>query len=415
MPPAGLTNFDADVALVGTGLAPLVAAARLMAEGRSVLLLNPEWDFFGESSELPLDPLCSATTSRLSPQRLSRSLPDSLASTLRPDFPGAIELWSSPGAGGFRDELAPHIRARSRVWIQSESTPQRAGFWDWEQLEAMYVEASDASMTPQLADGLVAIRKFPGVAGKVPELKEVYRAVQVPRLCDVDVARYQNGLLEFVRERLGPERVLCASSQMDLIPEGIRFHWNGGGRTARLSEGVLCFWTPRLTQWVQGQAKRAEVRPPSLRGVRVWEEWSVASRESLDPSLAGNFEDLVAWADIEGAPRANAFNDRLNILRPGPSMPLESLLSGSAPPTQASQDSFKALSRLCLGFLRWDYFTVRALRARVLMDWGDEVPPPWRMGGELSRAFVVPGSDGPVMDVVRNARAACDLLLGGGP
>ena len=34
--------FDSDVALLGTGVAPLVAANHLLAQGKSVLLLNPD-------------------------------------------------------------------------------------------------------------------------------------------------------------------------------------------------------------------------------------------------------------------------------------------------------------------------------------------------------------------------------------
>lgn len=405
--------FDSDVALLGTGVAPLVAAARLLAEGKSVLLLNPDWDFFGENSELALDPLSPLVSRKLTPQRLSKSLPERVAADLRPDFPGAVEVWSGPGASGFRDEQAPHVRARSRLFMQTDSAAGREGHWDREALEAMYVEASDAGMGPQLSEGLVAIRRFPGVAKKVPEVEEVYRGVTVPKLCDVDVTRYRNGLLEFIRERLGPERVLCAASQIELIPEGIRFYWNGSPRTARLSEGLLCFWTPRLSQWVFSQAKRAEVQPSpkSLpRGVRVWEEWSLVSREPVDPSIVGSFEDLVVWAEVEGAPKAGDISERLAVLKPGPSVKLEEFQSGSLAPSQASQDSFRSIARLCLGFLKWDHFRVRALRPRAILDWGDSAPEPWRLGRELSRAFVVGGCDGPLHEVVSTARKACEVL-----
>ena len=80
-------SFDSDVAVLGTGIAPLVAANFLLAQGKSVLLLNPDWDFFLEDSELPMDPLIPNIPN---PIRLTRSLPSHTLDTLRPNFPGAI-------------------------------------------------------------------------------------------------------------------------------------------------------------------------------------------------------------------------------------------------------------------------------------------------------------------------------------
>ncbi len=64
-------TFDSDVALFGTGVAPLVAANHLLVQGKSVLLLNPDWDFFLEDSELPLDPMLLEMPSRIPSQASS--------------------------------------------------------------------------------------------------------------------------------------------------------------------------------------------------------------------------------------------------------------------------------------------------------------------------------------------------------
>src|SRR6185437_15942931 len=112
--------LDADVALLGTGVAPLVAASRLIAEGKSIILLNPDYDFFREDSELPIDPLLPGS-SGFGP-RLGGGSADRAVAELRPTFPGALELWPPPLKstkvdGGYRDPEAPHVRARSRLWI----------------------------------------------------------------------------------------------------------------------------------------------------------------------------------------------------------------------------------------------------------------------------------------------------------
>jgi predicted oxidoreductase len=49
MPPGNFGDnspFDSDFALIGTGVAPLVAASSLISQGKSVLVLNPDFFFF---------------------------------------------------------------------------------------------------------------------------------------------------------------------------------------------------------------------------------------------------------------------------------------------------------------------------------------------------------------------------------
>ena len=218
---------DSDVALLGTGLAPLIAAKRLLEEGKSVLLLNPDFDFFREDSELPLDPLLPGITSDLTGKRLLQSTPDEALRELRPDFPGPIELWPAADPKDFHDALAPHLRSRARLWLRA-----RKAVDTWSRIEDMYVEASDAGLNPQILEGIVALRRFPGVSARAQA--DELGGVLIPKIVDVDVTRYRNGLLEFLRERLDPRRIVCAASQIDLIPEGVRFHTNGVPMTAKL-------------------------------------------------------------------------------------------------------------------------------------------------------------------------------------
>jgi len=409
-------SFDSDVVLIGTGVAPLVAAGKLLAEGKSVLLLNPEWDFFGEDSELPLDPFWPPTPETLNPQRLARSQMEWALRELRPHYPGAIEAWpnSTSTDKGFRDPFAPHVRSRSRLWVQS------AEMKTWETIEDMYVESSDAGLNPQILEGIVALRKFPGYASKTQVMEDL-RGVLIPKVTDVDVSRFRNGLLEFIRERLGQERVVCAASQIDIIPEGIRFHAGGAPKTARIREGLLVFWTARLTQWVQAQSKRAEAETILPRGIRLWEEWSLVSRETLDPGIVGMFEEMAVWAEVEGAPEDPQLSqlNRLSVLRAGPLVGIEAASSMNAPGlgmTWASGDSFRALSRLCHDFLNWDRFSVRSVRPRAILEWGREAVAKGMFSLPSSdwKAHVVCGCDGPITEVVYTARKACERLLGGG-
>ena len=97
--PQDRSSFDSDVALIGTGLAPLVAASHLLSQGKSVLVLNPDFDFFLEDSELSLDPLLPLSSAGLDPKRLAANLPEQVLSQLRPRFRerskrGPLARWS---------------------------------------------------------------------------------------------------------------------------------------------------------------------------------------------------------------------------------------------------------------------------------------------------------------------------------
>jgi len=420
-------RFDSDVALLGTGLAPLIAASRFLSEGKSVLLLNPDRDFFLEDSELPLDPCLPALgPGSLRADRLEAHLPEQAFEVLSPLYPGSVEMWPARASdpADYHDSTAPHLRARSRLFAASGQ--------DFARLEDFYVEAADAGLHPQLLEGMQAGKRFPGVA----VASENVRGVMVPRICDVDVVPYRNGVLEFVRERVDPggaERLLCGVSQVELMPGGVRFHAGGAAHTARISDGVLVFWTPRLTPWILAQAKRAELPSEVLAqmmpaGLRHWEEWSLVSRTAIDPAVVGVTRDVAVWAEIEGSPQRRGVpavsagadvEHRLTVLRGGRLLPAGSATSGGE--SWASAESFEALGELLQGFLKWERFSVRSMRPRSILDWGAPAganegrDPRQSMSRVLSWrdpfARVVSHCDGPIVDVVRSARDAAEALL----
>lgn len=406
--------MQSDIALIGTGLAPLIAAKRLLDEGRSVVILNPDADFFEEDSELPFDPLWPSD-SGVSIDRLRSAVAENAVKELGPDFPGALETWPAPS--GYRDASAPCLRTRSRLWIQRQLSTG-APDPNWLAIENLFVEAGDAGFNPQELDGILALRKFPGVTTQSTETTRLVdaaktvRGIFVPRLCEVDVDRYRNGVLEFIRERLGRDRVICGVSQLGLIPGGLKFHANAMPRTARMSE-ALVFWTPRITQWLTSFAKKVQLELPMPRGVRLLEQWSLISRESLDPGIIASIDRMAVWAEAEGTPPDAGKGekvDRLSVLQRGALVPIDALER-----RWASQESMAAMFRLCFDFLRWDKFSVRAMKTRAILEWPGEwsrrsrenapLPPPCVEQGGL-RVRIVMGCDGPLVDVVRSAREA---------
>ncbi len=426
--------LDSDVCLLGTGIAPLVAARQFLSQGFSVLLLNPDFDFFRENSELPLDPFLDLGVEQGAgglPRRMALNSIESALGILRPHFPGAVESWisgsnSATAAGGresFHDRFAPHVRGRSRMFFYEASGAQSRG---GHSLEEVFVAATDAGLKAQLFEGLAGRGRFPGYTrkgrGEVQprQTDSEGRGVLVPRLADVDFIRYRNGLLEFVRERLGPERLICAATAVEPTADGVRFRSGGQARSGRLSAAMMAFWTPRLHSWIQNKIRdedpdRKVKAGQSPLGVRLWEEWTLVSREPLDPSVVGVWGDMAAWADVEGAPGDGVGGTPLyllNVLRRGARIPLDVFHSGRTvhSDTWASADSFSALSRLCHDFLNWEKFSVRAFKARATMEWAEGSEAMITKRGS-QRLCVVPGSDGPLADVVRGVSQACEEVL----
>ncbi len=390
-------SFDSDIALFGTGLAPLVAANFLIAQGKSVLLLNPDRDFFLEDSELPLDPMLTGSVDAF---RLKQSSLQSVLGDVRPDFPGAVEAWPNPRAAkdadsrvaAYRVAHAPHVRQRGRLWMDLNPAGDP-------HFESLYYEASEAGLNPQLLDDLQATARFPGHSRKI---SQQCRGIQVPNLCDVDVARYRLGLLEYLREKLGTERLICSATQVEPLPWGIRFHAQEAIHSAKLREGLLVFWTPRLHRWVMNLAKSRDQRPPLMpEGVRQWEEWMILSKDGLDFEQIGIWKNLAVWAEIEGAPESNPGMgmNLLSTLRAGPLEPLHRQEGA-----WATSEAFGDLDGLCREFLSWNRFSVRQMKPKAIFEW--KGASPWIARFNELRIHVVPRSDGPLFQVVRAAREA---------
>lgn len=402
-----------DFVLIGNGLAPLVAARQLLAEGLRPLVLNLDDDFFREDSELPFDPI-GLGEQGAPPARIRDALGENLMQDLGPLFPGSLQHWNSlrPAAGKANDPFAPYVRSRGWLWLVEENwRPARPIFLP----EEAYVEASDAGIPSQWIEGPVAYRQIPGVSTQW--LAEVLQreslpaqALSIQGLADFDIDRFRQGLLEFVRERLGPTGLVSSAGAVELVEEGVRFATPEGARVVAPTRGVLAFWSPRLAPWLSAQAKQQNLNMPRPRGFRTWEQWKLVSRDPVDPSWVAVAGDCVLWAETEGDPgRRPCF--RLSILRDAGFHGDESQAFNRG----ASTESFSALESVCRGLLGWEGLTVRSLRIRLLPEWdapGLTPPSSWGKKRDL-QIRVMTGCEGPGATVVRQTVRAVQGLLKG--
>ena len=407
--------LDSEIILIGTGIAPLSAAVQFLSRGQSVLLINPDLDFFLENSELPFDPLFSRT---LSKKKLLDHAPENALKEIQPIFPGAIELWPHPkkDSGGYYDPSAPHLRQRSRLWMTPSTDTDSQ---EWDQLEAIYLEALDAGMNPQLLDGLPAIRRFPGASSYT----DLYRGLYIPKLWDVDLNRFRLGLLDYLKEKLPSRQVIQAATQLEFSPEGLRFYSQGMQITARARRSCLIFWTPRLTNWITQQVKRHHFKLHAPLGVRLWEQWFLNLSEAPSPHTIGIYKDMAVWANFEGSPTptdshrdglkqfSHLSHPELTVLAANDFIPFKSLDSALSNIRWASTHSFSHLSHLCLDFLKWDLFSIRSFKARALFEWEENQPLAQDLSPLLPGTQIISKCDGPLVDVLKTVRQVCESLL----
>lgn len=383
-----MSNYG--VVLVGTGVAPLVAASHFISKGILCTILNPEVDFFLENSELPFRPMHPRVSDlKIQSVNLKQTSIESVVKLLQPDFPGAIESWTpfKSQSPGFHDPDAVHVRARTRLFLKSPKNEK-----EWEQIEELYLKSQDEGLNSQVLEGAKAVHRFPGYSGNQ---SNHYRAVSIGGMYDLDLIRYRNELVEYVRERLGPERILCGVSLSEWFENGLRIYHDQQMKTIKSPVGIVLYWTPRLSSWVRG----ASTQIPTPKGIRLWEEWLIQSREFLDPSVIGVWEDLIAFSDYEGSPpRDLVSRNLLKVFKPSH---LQNWSKTSGYPLNlpyANSEALTTLTEFCEDFLNWERFSISGMIPRVLFEW-DELEKATQLG-QSDSVVLVPGSDGPLDQVV---------------
>ena len=372
-----MTQQEHEVALVGTGIAPLIAAQILMRRGWKVVVLNPERDFFVENSELPFDPVIAGSPrSKEAMMELELQRVDRCREVLGPEFPGSIESWPRSSAKSGRDEEfldreAPFLRARQWTWVALADEDES------------FLEFSERGWHPQLAEGIGAARRFPGftLRGEPPASLS---SVSLPKMGDVDVDRYRNGVLEFVRSRLDAGSMVTAAASIEPLVDGVRFYRDGVPQTLRLKHGVWVFRTPRLNSWLASVGVEQEVP------TRTWEEWTLVSRDPVDPSQLGCVGAVAAFARTEGLP-SDVIHE-LVVLTP---------VAEKAKP--AGSESFERLGTMVQKFLNWDRFSVRDLKTRSLGG----VHAVGSLPSGSKRLRWMSGADGSLAGIVQRVQAFC--------
>ncbi len=387
-----------DYLLIGTGAAPLLAAQKLTARGDSVMILNPDSDFFLENSELSLDLLSFESNTTDLSRRFANNFPEQVYRDLIPEFPGAVEIAREEdlrrSAGPYQVAEAPWIRSRHRLWVAPERGVAR------DRLEVLYLRALDLGLKPQWLEGLPLAKRFPGFSFRDVESRNLDGWVGFvgPRLGDIDVSRYRTGLLEFVRERLGRENVMTGVHLLNADQKGVRFQKSEGlPKNIEVGRAVLFFWTPKLDRMLRQNLERHFPRGlkayQESASLQRWEEWDLLSRDPVNPFLVAHLERVRIWAHGEGPPPAAGWNQIKVMMR-------------EKSDTWVDQESFDELSRLVFQFMGWDRFTVRKMTPRALYRWNGMTPIEYETGG--LRTLIIPSCDGPLHWIAGQVRKTID-------
>jgi hypothetical protein len=355
-----------DVVLIGTGLAPLLAAKLIEEQGLSTAVLNPDSDFFLEDLELPFDPEMARDVARLSRAQWERAI-----SVAVPPFPGDVRRWLSPQDGSIKDFASPTLRARHWIWVWVDRLE------GWSAFDQLYVEAADAKLNPQMLEGVLATHRFPGASRKHPDVESL-RGLMIPRLADLDVIAYRRGLLEFVRERVGFEDVWVNAHPIEVTSAGVSY-LRGGLPDVVEAKRVLIFWSPRLRSWLE----KSFARIPAPDEMSTWEKWELVSRDPVDPGVVGVYKNLVVWAEAE--------TGSVSVIRK------------SEDAIGMSERSFEDLASLSSELLGWEKFSVRNVSVRSHGVWKrPQIRQVKKFSAKdpLARVDVAFGGEGPLLEVI---------------
>lgn len=386
-----------DYILIGTGVAPLIAAQRIAARGETAVILNPDSDFFLENSELPLDLLHLETSNPDLSKRFSNNLPEQVYRDLIPEFPGALEMAAAESdhrKADFHVESAPWIRSRHRLWVAFERNKSR------ERVENLYLRMLDLGWKPKWLEGISLAKRFPGFSARNLESRDLENAVgfEGPRFGDIDVARYRTGLLEFVREKLGRDQIFTSAHILDIDTKGVRFQGSSGlPLNIEISKSIIYFWTPRmerlLRQNLESYSPRSLAQFESYVTRQAWEEWDLLSRDPVNPFVVAHLDSVRVWSYGEGLPPLGGWS-RMKVMRREQSEDM------------VGEASFQDISKLAYQFMGWERLTVRSINPRTLYRWNSLTPMEYDSEGV--RTLIIPGCDGPLHWIATQVRRAIE-------
>lgn len=369
-------SFEADVILIGSGLAPLFAAHLLMGQGLEVAILNPSRDFFLERSETPFD-----LENGMDPDALEK-----VFSILSPYYPGSLGRWTSWSplrARGGRDQA--FVRARE---LLRAATHPRSRI----ELETRFMESGDSAHAEWL-EGLQVLKRFPGYSKRVWDNEGVVGLLERPFI-DIDLGRFGTAVLEFMKERLA-DRLMLSVSDLRIERDRVRFRTERGAHShsLRVRKRVLFFWTAGQTQLLRElsrQAPNSSQFTMEIPLVRQWEKWTVVSREKLDPSCVGQFGGLWFWADFQGLAGVPEGSSTAAVVR------------AVDPEGVASEASFRGFSDFFHDFLGWDRFSVRSIEVYQQTRFIQPRLQWLEFGDESNRCYVVRSVEGAPWRIAEN-------------
>ncbi len=403
-------SSEKNVVLIGTGLAPLIASQILIEEGFTVKILNPDSVFFKENSEWAFDPVLPTSFDALAGNWNTDSIVASTHAILSPYFPGALGKTSNRVLPELKaepvDRLAPWIRARRRLWLESRDSVSE----QWRNLEEYFVSRAAQGKQVNLLEGFQAVAKFPGFSGEkqgnLIEQFDYFSGVMVEESSDVDASRYRQGIVDYLIEKIGSGSFFSNCSQMEFDKKFFRFTSNQTVNHWPLDSiaGFFCFWTPRLDQWIRSIILAgAKHEKASLPEIRLWERWSLISRDKIVPDTIASIDDLIVMAEAEGAPDQKS--PLLQVYR-------NCGLEQSDWDRVVSQESFDGLLRLFHDTLFWDRFSIRSCQVLRLMDWeNSKILGAAPLLGGPPKLKLIRSCDGALVSVVKSVERQITEIL----
>lgn len=376
-----------DCVVIGTGLAPLASAKKLIENGKSVLVLNPDQEFFNENTELPFNPILLNLDDVNLEEKIINQKSEQLFNLLNPEYPGSVDIWPESKLG-FYDRQVPRIFSRERVWVtQKNENNQKL-----------------LSKNFKLIDGIKVAYLIPGASPQKLKNSDSLFGVYTQNYADVEVDKYQIGFLRYINEKLSKKDIHYGVWSIDFTKNGLHFHTKDGRFSVLVKGSVHIFWTPRLMSLLSSFLKKHSKEFIDPLGRRPYVQWTLKSKEKINPKYSAVIKNAFLLAKITDDSDENALSlfIKESYLETDYRKAKETLFCG--------EGTFKKTAQLLEEFLGWQKFTLSNLKVFYCTEWTDKKNQ-IQIKNHNYKINISKFSDGFIGDVLKTGIQAAESVL----
>ena len=379
---------ECDYVLVGTGTAALICAKKLIEDGFDVILLNPLNKFFKDNSETALDEnTFNVFQEKSSNQELQTWLDEQKSEKylkiINPEFPGAVALWPK-AENDFYDLQTPRVFVRDRIWLFQKKQNLR------EDLSGKGI---------RIVDGTTAVHMVPGVSKSKIDINHDFKGVLASSLCDVEINKYQDGLLKFVEHKIGKLKIAYSVSKVEFQNKTTEFYVNAQKNKILYRKRLILFLNSCIIDSIAAVKKQLikEIESHQLQ-LNTYYSFLLKSKENISPRIMAIIENAAIYAHHydENSKEIVLFWKKSKMPYARKSSLFNELLS---------ETDFQSVSKILENILGWQKFTILKFDLFNTIGW-HEKPRVLQIKAGSDYVWAVTHTDGFLLNAIKSAHVA---------